>query len=253
MRKQLTLIICALTLGFTATSQIVNIEDSRKKIDSSGLYGHIDLALNLFQSSNKLLTFKGASRVDILQEKGAWIGIVDYRIIHSDKSKLQDDGFFHMRYGRFLRERLTWEGFTQLQHNRQLRIDLRWLIGTGPRFALYNKPKQRIFFGAMYMYEYDELIASNTIWRDHRISSYLSLHLQLSKLLNFASTSYFQPLITNFSDSRISSVNSLNFKLSSHLRFRVQFNISYDARLARATEDVPTTVYNFTNGIRWEF
>jgi hypothetical protein len=253
MRKLLFLTFFSLVVNFLSQAQIVNIEDSRKKIDSTGLYGHIDLAFNLVQSSQQLLTFRGSSRVDVLRSKGVWMGILDYRVIHNDKKKLQDDGFFHLRYGRFFGKRLTWETFSQLQHNRQLRIDLRWLVGTGPRFLAYDKPKQKIYFGAMYMYEYDEVLASNTIWRDHRLSSYLSIHLQLLPQLNFASTSYFQPLISNFGDSRLSSVNSLNFRLSEHLKFRLQFNISYDARLANETENVPKTVYSFVNGIRWEF
>ena len=253
MRK-LTLTLFVLFLALSATqAQIVNIEDSRKKIDSTGFYGHMDLAFNLVKASQRLITFRGSSRADWLREKGAWLAIVDYRVILNDKATLQDDGFFHFRYGRFLSERFTWEAFSQIQHNRQLRIDLRWLAGTGPRFLLYDHPQQKIYLGAMYMYEYDELASNNTIWRDHRMSSYLSVHLQLTPNLNFASTSYYQPIINNFADSRLSSVNSINLKISSHLRFKVQFNISYDARLARAETEVPTTVYSLTNGIRWEF
>lgn len=253
MRK-LAFIISILFFAHTnPNAQIVNIEDSRKKIDSSGFYGHMDLAFNLVQASQKLVTFRGSSRADWLREKGAWLAIVDYRVILNNSATLQDDGFFHFRYGRFLNKRFTWEAFSQVQHNRQLRIDLRWLAGTGPRFLLYDKPKQKIYLGAMYMYEYDELASSGTTWRDHRMSSYLSIHVQLTPNLNFASTSYYQPIINNFSDSRLSSVNSINLKISSHLRFHVQFNISYDARLARAEVEVPSTVYNLTNGIRWEF
>ena len=181
------------------------------------------------------------------------MGILDYRVIINEKDNLQDDGFFHLRYGRLLNKRFTWEAFSQLQHNRQLRIDLRWLAGTGPRFLLYNKPRQKAYLGVLYMFEYDEIVASNTIWRDHRLSSYLSVHLQLTPNLDFASTSYYQPLIGNFAESRVSSVNSLSFKFTDHLQFRIQFNISYDGRLAKETENVPATVYNFTNGLRWAF
>ncbi len=253
MRELTTLILLLFTSLITLKAQIVNIEDSRKKIDSSGFYGHMDLAFNLNKASQQLTTFRGSSRADWLRDKGAWLSIVDYRVLLNDKDKIQDDGFFHFRYGRFLNKRFTWEAFSQVQHNRQLRIDLRWLIGSGPRFLLYDKPKQKIYLGMMYMYEYDELASEGTVWRDHRMSNYLSVHLQLTPNLNFASTSYYQPIINNFADSRLSSVNSLNFKISSHLRFHVQFNISYDARLSQEETEVPTTVYNLTNGIRWEF
>ena len=238
---------------FVLPAQIVNIEDSRKKIDSTGFYGHIDIALNIVKNSKRILTFRTSSRIDILQKRGAWLAVVNYRALQSRSNKLINDGFFHFRYGHFLNKKVTLETFSQLQHNRQLRIGVRWLIGAGPRFLVFKQGKNSVYLGILYMYEYDQLIASPIFFRDHRLSNYLSFHLRLASQLTFASTSYYQPLIKNFNSSRFSSVNTLSFRVGRRINFRMQLSLSYDARLAKETVGVPALVYSFTNGLRWEF
>ena len=253
MKKNLFLFCCCMMAYFAVFAQIVNIEDSRKKIDSTGFYGHIDVSLRIVKNSKRILTFRTSSRVDILQKRGAWLGVVNYRALQSQNTKLINDGFFHFRYGYFLNKKVTLEAFSQLQHNRQLRIGVRWLIGAGPRFLVFKQGKNSVYLGVLYMYEYDQLIASSIFFRDHRLSNYLSLHLQLAPNLKFASTSYYQPLIKDFSSSRFSSVNTLAFRLGRRINFRMQLSMSYDARLAKETVGVPALVYSFTNGLRWEF
>lgn len=253
MKKILLLSGCWILALSTLNAQIVNIEDSRKNIDSTGVFGHIDASFNLVQNAKRLLTFKASTRLDILQKKGAWLGIANYKAIQNKSTKLLNTGFFHIRYGYFLKERVTIEAFSQLQRNRQIKLAGRWLIGTGPRFLLLKKPTKTMYWGIAYMYEYDKILGEKTQFRDHRISSYLSLSFKILPQLQFSSTSYYQPLIRNMKNARLSSVNTLSFVLGQHFSFRTQFNISYDQQLANNTEGVPPTVYSFLNGIRWVF
>ncbi len=234
-------------------SQIVNIEDKRYQKDTTGWFGLVDLSLSYVRNSGSVLSMAGTGRVDYLREQSSNLFLANYRVVRTGADDLINDGFVHYRYGRMLSERLQWEAFGQIQYNERLALKLRTLIGTGPRLTVLNKEKQKVFWGILYMYEYDELSEGQRYFRDHRLSMSLALNLQLTPIISFASTSYYQPLLTDFADSRLSSVNAINLQITGHLSFRFNFNVTYDNRIARETESVPSTVYNILNGLRWTF
>ena len=159
-----------------------------------------------------------------------------------------------MRYNYEINKRLEYEIFTQAQFNNQVRLKLRVLAGTGLRFQLYQAEKQKVYFGLSYMYEYDEIeIVSEVVsfFHDHRMSTYLSASIQpFLDNVTISNTTYYQPVLTNFSDVRLSSQTSLTFLLSKRLRFSTIFSITNDTRVP---ENVPATYYSVRNGIRWDF
>jgi len=165
-----------------------------------------------------------------------------------------DDGFQHIRYNYRLNKLLTWEAFTQLQYNELIQLRLRWLLGTGPRFQLLNKNNSRFFLGMLYMYEYNEERTKENgpiqFLRDHRLSSYLSYQFNPTDVLSFAGTIYIQPVLNDFSDIRISSQSTLLFKISSKLQYSTSFSLLYDSDVL---EGVQETIYQLTNGLRWNF
>ena len=68
--------------------------------------------------------------------------------------------------------------------------------------------KQKVYWGLSYMREYNEIeIVEDavTIFRDHRMSTYLSMTLYpFEENFSIANTTYYQPVWTNFSDVRLS-------------------------------------------------
>ncbi|MEM6396164.1 MAG: DUF481 domain-containing protein [Bacteroidota bacterium] len=237
-----------------AIAQIVNIEDRRTRLDSTGWQGQIDLAAQLVENANRVLTVSAGLRLDALGEKSHSLVLLDYRLVENGGDKLLDNGFAHFRYGLDIGQRFRWEAFTQAQYNLQLRLSFRWLIGTGPRFALLPQNSNRkLFLGILYMFEYDEFEASALTYRDHRISSYISARVPLGEQIVFTSTSYYQPRLIDFSVPRISSVNRLEFTFNSTLSFTTSLNLTYDGRLSRDFPEVPDLVYNWLNGLRLNF
>jgi len=103
------------------------------------------------------------------------------------------------------------------------------------------------------MYEYDELLRSVITYRDHRLSSYLTLRLQVSPNLALASTTYYQPRLPDFNATRLSTVANLNLKLSQRLSFSTKFSLTHDARVNRDIPEVPATVFKWVNGLRVVF
>jgi hypothetical protein len=100
------------------------------------------------------------------------------------------------------------------------------------------------------MYEYDEEKENAIIHKDHRMSSYLSVSIKFNKIISLRSTSYFQPLFTDFNDYRMFSESALSFLIGKNLRFSSSFQYSYDSRVSTGA---PKSAYSLLNGIRFEF
>ncbi len=254
MKKYYSLYILFL-LPFFAHSQIVNIEAKRKLIntDTTGWFGSTDLGFTLNENGKTVITLTANATIEYLNGKNRWMALTNYRVVRADEEDFVNQGFQHIRYNRDWTEKVTWEAFGQAQYDERLTLKLRGLIGTGPRFRLIDGAKGDLYFGSLYMFQYEELTENNTIYRDHRLSNYLSYRLNLGKNVVLSGTSYYQPLLTNLNIARLSSQTTFLFKITEKLSFKSTFNISLDSRLSQTVEDVPIAIYSFVNGLKWIF
>ncbi len=252
-------IILATVLFFLTTTslqgQIVNIENKRSSLaDTSGVFGYLSLGANFVKNTKSITTISGDIRIEFLYQKSRFLSLTNYNLIRANSDRFIDNGFSHLRYNYEINKRIEVEIFTQAQFNNQVRLKLRALIGTGLRFQLYQAEKQQVYLGLSYMYEYNEIEIVSEIasfFYDHRMSTYLSASIQpFSDNFVISNTTYYQPVLTHFSDVRLSSQTSLTFFLSSRLRFSTIFSITNDTRVP---ENVPSTYYSVRNGIRWDF
>lgn len=238
-----------LACGLPVTAQIVNIEDKRQQVDTTGWYGQLDLGFNLTQNSSRILSLNSAVRLDRLEERQNWLIYGGYNRVSVNGNDFINTGFGHLRYDRDLSGALVWEAFTQLQSDEKLQLNLRWLAGTGPRLRLSEEESFRLYAGLLYMYEYDRF-SGDIVYRDHRLSSYLSLRLQWNDRVSLANTTYYQPKLPDFSLPRITTATSLAVQLASWLSFTSRFNLTYDRRLSEDFEGIPLSTYSWLNGIR---
>lgn len=239
----------------STSAQIVNIEDKRGAlIDTSAWLGYIDLKFNLIENGSSIMSINGDVRLEYINGRHLFLSLSNYSLGRVEGAEFIDQGFQHLRYNYLLKKRLTWEAFTQVQYNEKIKLHLRWLLGIGPRFELFNNQKNRAYLGALYMYEYNEesidLVGQENFHRDHRVSTYLSFGIQPHSHITIAGTTYFQPVLHDFSDIRISSQTSLNFAISNHWAFSSAFSITYDSDVPKG---VVHTIYQWTNGLRWNF
>lgn len=237
----------------TLFAQIVNIEDKRLALDTSGIAGRIDVSGNLTRNSREVLNLSSGLRLDWQREHSHWLLLGNYSLVRANSDRFLNRGFGHLRYGRQLRKRWYWESFGQLQYNEQLRIKLRALLGTGPRFQIAEAESWTLAAGTLYMYEYNEWNDGETLRRDHRLSTYLSLKYKQDNNWSFSSTSYYQPLLTKFGESRLSTVNTFQLQIRQGLSLTSIFSLTYDGLLAANTENVPATTYQWRNGLRFSF
>ena len=222
--------------------------------DTTGWFGYLGLGVNLIKNNKTITSISGNLRAEYLQGKFRILLLTDYNLIRAGEENFIDNGFQHFRLNYKINKRLTYEFFSQIQFNNQVRIKLRGLLGTGLRYRILKKEKQKIFWGLSYMYEYDEIEIVDdevTFFRDHRMSTYLSMTLYpFNENFSISNTTYYQPVLKEFSDVRLSSQTSLRFAISKRLVFTSIFSITNDTRVP---ENIPATYFSLKNGIRLEF
>ena len=250
-----SLLFCLICLLFSQAliSQIVNIEDKRTQLDTQKWQGQFNVNSKFTQNAKSVFAVSSLLRVDKTGVKDKWLFLANYNFVRAGQENFIDDGFMHIRYGKDFKPRWQWEVFGQIQYNERLQITLRGLLGTGARIQLLEKEKTSITTGLLYMYEYNELDAEIGTRRDHRISSYLTIRFKPKENFSFSSTSYYQPLLNNFGQSRLSTINTLVVKATKHLSFTSSFSLTYDAQLSKDVEGVPPTTYQWQNGVRLVF
>ncbi len=231
-------------------AQIVNIEDKRRSItDSIGWYERADLNFNWIKNTQAIVNLSGSFQLEFQHHNRRVLSITNMQFVKAGQTSFVNQGFQHLRYNINYSSWYTHEFFGQLQYNENLQIKLRGLLGSGGRFRLTGSSKQSAYLGLAYMFEYDEE-AGEAIRHDHRMSSYLSLRLQLAPNTVLASTSYFQPLLSDFKDFRLSSNTTLIVKINAKISFTNSLALLYDSR---APADVPAFSHNMRSGIRYEF
>jgi putative salt-induced outer membrane protein YdiY len=240
--------ICASTIG----AQIVNIEKQRIPADSTGWFGSANLSFAGSKTTKSIVSLFAGGQVECKSKsnKDLWLFISEFSLISGDNEKFSNTGFGHIRYNRKLNDAIRWEFFTQIQYNGLTKIDTRALGGTGLRFKLTPYEQAKFYFGLAYMYEYEKLLDPVAYHRDHRISSYFTFTLLPEETVSFTSTTYVQPLITDFSDYRITNETNLSLGITKKLQLNVTFKYNYDVA---PPEGVPTNTYYFINGLELSF
>ncbi len=251
MRKHLYqyLLLIIMVMGSSPLfAQIVNIEDKRAtRIDSIPWRVTSDLSFSWIKNKSDVLNFGGGLRLEYYKGKYSLLSLSSITYVIVDDKNFVSSGFEHLRYNRELKERLTYEAFFQAQFNEQLLLNLRLLFGTGLRFRLSRLSSKPCHLGLSYMYEYDEESKGEIIRRDHRLSSYLSLKTKIANHVDFYSTTYYQPLVNNFKDFRLSTQNNLIFAINQRLKLNTSFSLIFDSR---APDGAPKLTHALKMGLR---
>lgn len=236
-------------------AQIVNIERQRVVSDSAGWLGQVGLNFSgqkntvsfLHISTTGVVEYKSKNTKDLL------LLLTELSFLSAEGLKFSNTGFGHLRYNRKIGNSIRWEAFTQIQYNSITKINLRGLLGTGPRFKLTPYERAKFYLGLALMYEYEEsqdFETHLTYHKDFRMSSYLSFTLKPEEDVLFASTFYAQPLLNHFADYRITSESSLSLKVTTKLTLNSTFRYSYDTNPPLG---IPKANFNFANGLEVKF
>ncbi len=245
-KKHLLAYFCFLPIWLSA--QIVNVEDMRTTFtDSIGWYERIDLSAGLIKNTQQIFSGKGSLQLEFQHTKRRFISISTFRFLQVGGEGVLNEGMQHLRYNFTVSGFYTHEFFGQLQYNENTQIKIRALVGSGPRFRLINGKTNKVFWGIAYMFEYNEENKERNIFRDHRMSTYLSMAIRPISNFRISSTTYYQPVLREFNNYRLSSESTIVIDISKVVSFTSSFSISFDER---KREGVPKTLYNWSNGLR---
>ncbi|MGM0576800.1 MAG: DUF481 domain-containing protein [Myxococcota bacterium] len=222
-----------------AQAQIVNVQPLVGKAEEPGLSGEIGGSLTLktgnvelFLVSGSALAFYRAGEHTLISSSSVdmgWKGGVD------DEDKFLESLFSHLRWQVELGPTWTWETYAQVASDEFKRLAFRGLAGAGPRLTLLDGPDVSAAVAVSYMFEREalnegDLADSEDTENNHRMSSYLTATISLAPHLSVVHTTYYQPLLTDFSgDFRVSSDTSLSVGVSETLSIAVTFNVAYDS------------------------
>jgi len=236
----------------TAQSQIVNIESARMQSDTVGWMGSMGAAVCFAQNTEKIFQANLESHIQYKtsNDQGLWLFLGNYGLLKIGHDRFVSDGLVHLRYNRKVNEWLRWEFFSQYQNNFVTQIDSRILLGTGPRFKLIKLKNFRLYAASLFMYEREKERTSPAILHnDARNSSYISFTWLPHENIEMVSTTYFQPLLKQFSDFRILNQITFSVKATPHFGLSVRWNYLHDRFPAG---NAPRTTYNFGTGITYD-
>jgi hypothetical protein len=231
-------------------AQVINIESKRFLNDTNGFVGSALANFSINQTTKQVIALGVNVHAQYQYNRHRILAITDLSFIKAGDQDFVNSGYQHVRYNYKIVNRVTWEAFVQGQYNRVLLLDRRYLVGTGPRFKVVKKKNFRVYTACLYMYEYQVQNFDSITKYNNRLSTYVTVSFALSKILDFTSTTFYQPNLADFADYRIANDSALEFNLSQKLNFRVGFNMLYDTRQPRG---IPAMTYMLKNGIGYKF
>ena len=239
-------------LSLSTYAQVVNIESLRMHTDEDRfvLENNLNFSFNndngtaIFTFGNNLGTqFKSKDLNKI------YFVLADYRVTRSEDQDFQNKWFVHLRFNYKLTKLLNSsafrvEAFFQSQYNELSDVTSRNLGGAGLRFKIISndnaehnnqvkyfqwkkaKSYMNLYVGLAYMYEEERNDAADINFNNHRASSYLSFtFVSANELIKIFNTLYYQPILRDLKNYRISE--QLQFKVKISNTLSANFNFTY--------------------------
>lgn len=257
---KITVVSLLFLLNQTILAQVINTEKLRITPSDKKWTGDVNFSFGLNQNNaGQTINLSSKGRIVHQVKKNTWMLLGGYTqskfydidsLVRTEK-KFSNFQYLHLRYSRNLNQKWSYEAFTQEQWDSVQDLDIRILLGTGMRYAFTNKDKHKTFFGLSAMYEYEKNSPDDVeiIEQNARLSTYLSVGWAWDNL-SINHISYFQPLLTDWSDFRVNSETSLTVKLIKQFTFKNTFKLIYDAS---PPTDVRRLQFRFNSGLGWEF
>lgn len=220
---------------------IVNVQSIMATEAEEGLSGSITGAADWRSGNSERLTLSLAPVGRYRHGAHRLIGVVRGDLFRARDGTFDRKTFEHIRYRYSWSKRLLGEVFVQHEFNEARRLNLRALIGIGPKYQLLDKDTVRVGVGVAYMLEHERLQdewkidedaddGDNTVL-NHRISSYLTASYELdNNRLQLVQTLYAQPLLTDPGDIRLLSESQVVVKLTDSVSMTTSFVLALDAK-----------------------
>lgn len=237
--------------GINVYAQFVNPESVRSRKDSTGFSGTVGLDVSFIKNTSSIFSLGNSVYIQYNNKKHLVFFINSLNIKKVDDESIIDKGTQHLRYNYKLNSKIALEAFVQNHYNKISKIDKRRLTGAGTRFTIFDEDKFEAYLGTLLMYEYEKIKEDQIIYNeDFRFSGYASFRWFPLKNTTITSTTFYQPKLSEFSDYRIFSSNSILFKVVKGLSIGITYIANFDTHPAI---DIPKYQYRLMNGLTYTF
>lgn len=238
-------VLCALAVAAGAAAQ-VNTERMRVRLAEDAATLAFDASAALAAGNTDYLQVGLGGRVDLRRGPHLAFLVGRYDLAETDEEEYVNQSFAHLRYNRYLLPNLVGEAFTQVQQNRQERLETRILAGGGVRFEVVNSDSIGLSIGLTPMAEYEvldeELGGEQAIVG--RLSTYLSGRIAVTSGATLSTVTYVQPRFDSPDDARVLSQLALEVALTRAVRLRVRADLRVDSRPPAGVEEVDFRIEN---------
>ena len=242
-------VLLFILLPLCSLGQIINVENKRLSDDKDGFVGTFDLGLNLIKNTAQILQFNNNVHLQYSKKNHTYLLLNDISFVQKEgEEDWLNKGYQHVRYI-YQHKKLGFEGFIQHQYDKAQKIQYRVLSGVGARWQLVKNDSLQFAMGFSTMNEYENPVDADPFVQI-RLNHYLSFAFQVNKNISLSTTNYYQPLLTTWSDYRMSSQTALKLVLNKQFEFKIAGNVTYDSRPA---ESVPLLNYHVVNGVSYIF
>lgn len=240
----LTTLITIFSLFPLSLAAITNTEYLHKQGIENGINGNIELSLSGKSGNSDVQTNNLSGQLSYRHGQHQFLTSGSSEYGKSNDVTDTDNSFIHQRYIYHRSQAFAVESFIQYQDDAFQLLDSRTLIGGGIRLNL--APNSAYLFnvglGAYYtkeVYNLDDGIIEKE--RYSRGNSYINFAKQLTDSTEFTNTLYWQPRLTNFSDSYAYNHLALSVKINHELALKVTLETRYDSKPVNNLEHVDHT------------
>jgi len=232
----MTILRCAsLWLGTTLTAQasIVNVLSPSVGAPEEGWNSNAKLSLQHLSGNESKLSFSLLAGTRWVQGPQQVLvkGSADWG--EASKEVYSKKAFAHVRWKRELNGSLSSFVFGQVDHNEFRSLLMRDLIGAGLEARIWRTETTEAALATAAMAELEWALEADEpedlAWRS---STYITLAWAPSDQLSLGSTTFIQPLFTDFNDIRAFQQLDLKLKLTEHLSWSSTWKMELDTRPA---------------------
>ncbi len=248
-----------LILQTNSASAQINTEKYRKyNSDETGFLFNLATTFSLKAGNTEYSAYTGSGRVDYNGKKFDAFIVGNFEFKNTGETKVENDGFVHLRGITHVAKRTTWEIFLQKQYDEFIDLNSRDLAGTGIKYRLLESVSKKdstntvdinVSTGLMYETENYNL-DGGTIDQFHwRNTSFVSIDWLIKSKLNLTSVIYYQPAFDDFNDFRIAAEGGLEFAIAKSVNFIFAITYRYNNK---PVTNVKIFDLSIQNGIRIE-
>jgi hypothetical protein len=226
----------------------VNIEALRGELPRHGLGGRLSGSIAGYGGNTRGVIMGGNFLVGAYQSRHRSFvtGTLDFAHLGQETQVAKAMG--HARYAFALNKTWALEAFGQIEADRFRELRLRELVGLGPRLE-WTGTCAELTYGTAYMLEYVRRDQQSARQRDntdvqHRFSHYARGAFHAGERVLLASTVYYQPRFDAFSDFRVLTVATLEFKVTELLRSRIDATVRYESVVPSGVERYDVEIKN---------